>query len=95
MSEEYISIFQTPMTEQIPPMQSWLDKHIGFVGDSWWAKSPEVTCTQITFKRRNHKRMFDLYAELQGIAVYDTLKEYRRVQMLKWRSKVDWMDDTE
>lgn len=78
MNEEYVSIFRTPKGEQIPPMEHWLDKHVGSMNESWRAKSPVVMCTQVMFEQRKHKRMFDLYAELQGIAVYDTLTEYKK-----------------
>lgn len=94
MSEEYVSVFHTPMHEQILPMKDWLEKTIGVQDEDWTPNSPEVLCAQITFKQQKHKRMFDFYAELQGITVYDTLKEYQTAQMLKFRGKVAWMDET-
>lgn len=93
MSEEYVSIFQTPAREQLPLMKDWLDKHVGVMKEDWRSSSPDVTAAQIAFDQRKHKRMFDFYAELQGITVYDTLVEYQTAQMRKLRCNVAWMDD--
>jgi hypothetical protein len=94
MIDKFTSVMKPPSYANGKLLRGWLGKH---VGNEWsaWAVTHSSGCTLITFGLLKHNRMFNLYAEMIGITVYNSLEAYNAAEMERFYALTSWMSGAE
>jgi hypothetical protein len=79
MIHEFTSIIKHPGRHNVILLQDWLDKRAGV--NNLRIRAGNGGHIRLNFTTLKHRRMFNLYAEMLGIIVYNYLGEYELAQM--------------